>query len=220
MAHIFEVVRYCDEYLEAAKFRDASPNGWQVLGRRQVNKLATAVSASLACIEAARDWGADALLVHHGLFWDNLRRLTESANERLKHLYLGDMSLLVYHLPLDAHQEVGNNVRLAAEYNLAVEGPIGEGCVGVIAYDRDGRRYGICSGAGHVEFEPAMRHQIDVFLTGEGKESLYSVCQERGVELMAIGHYNSEKCGVQALGAHLADRFGLRTQFFDAPNPY
>lgn len=70
-----------------------------------------------------------------------LRRLSEIANERLRYLNRADMSLIAYQLPLDAHPEVGNNVALSAELDLIVEGPIGEGCVGVIAYDRAGTRY-------------------------------------------------------------------------------
>ena len=105
-----------------------------------------------------------------------LCRLSEIANERLKYLNRADMSRIAYHLPLDAHPEVGNNVALAAELDLTVEGPIGKGCVSVIAYDGAGTGY---------------------------------LCRERGVELRALGHYNTEKLGVQRLGAQLARRFGL-----------
>ncbi|MGC7556515.1 Nif3-like dinuclear metal center hexameric protein, partial [Pandoraea pneumonica] len=94
-------------------FRDYCPNGLQVEGRSEIKKIASGVTASLAFLEAARDWGADAVLVHHGYFWKNEdARITGMKRKRLGLLIGHDISLFAYHLPLDAHPELGNNAQL------------------------------------------------------------------------------------------------------------
>ena len=119
MISLRELTRYCDELLEIARFRDAAVNGVQVEGRAEVRRLATAVSASRQTISEARAWGADALLVHHGLLWgDRLGPITGVIRQRLRLLLADDLSLLAYHLPLDAHPELGNNTLLARSLQL------------------------------------------------------------------------------------------------------
>src|SRR3712207_2887858 len=104
---------YLDLYLEIAKFRDYSPNGLQVEGRPAVETIVTGVTASLALIEQAIAARADALLVHHGYFWRGEdQRLTGVRRRRIGLLVEHDLNLFAYHLPLDAHPEVGNNVAL------------------------------------------------------------------------------------------------------------
>lgn len=106
-----EIIAFCDELLEIQSFRDYGPNGLQVPGRPEVNKVATAVSAHLASIEAAVASGADLLIAHHGLFWDfHPRALTGAMADRLKACFAADLSIAGYHLPLDGHPEIGNNV--------------------------------------------------------------------------------------------------------------
>ncbi|MDG0996416.1 MAG: Nif3-like dinuclear metal center hexameric protein [Gammaproteobacteria bacterium] len=115
MPTIQQLSDYCGEYLKIRDFRDYCPNGLQVEGRSEVKKLATGVTASLAFIEQALEWGADALLVHHGYFWKHEdATITGIKKRRLQRLLTQDVSLLAYHLPLDAHPEVGNNACLAA----------------------------------------------------------------------------------------------------------
>lgn len=115
MPTIQQLSNYCAQYLNIQDFRDYCPNGLQVEGRTEVKKLATGVTASLEFIEQALEWGADALLVHHGYFWKNEdATITGIKKRRLQRLLTQDVSLLAYHLPLDAHAEVGNNARLAA----------------------------------------------------------------------------------------------------------
>ena len=114
MPTIQQLSNYCAQYLNIQDFRDYCPNGLQVEGRTEVKKLATGVTASLEFIEQALEWGADALLVHHGYFWKNEdATITGIKKRRLQRLLTQDVSLLAYHLPLDAHAEVGNNARLA-----------------------------------------------------------------------------------------------------------
>ena len=102
-----------DALLEPEKFRDYGPNGLQVEGRRPVRKLVSGVTASLALIEAAVAQDADAILVHHGLFWRGHDGcVTGWMRQRLALLLAHDIHLFAYHLPLDAHEEWGNNAQL------------------------------------------------------------------------------------------------------------
>ncbi|MGA0122480.1 MAG: Nif3-like dinuclear metal center hexameric protein [Gaiellales bacterium] len=122
-----ELVAWMDETLAAPTFRDHGPNGLQVLGRDEVANVATAVSVSLDVIQRAAVAGADALLVHHGLFWDGADpTIGRLERRRLEALFGADMSLIAYHLPLDAHPEFGNNARLADLLGLGERAPFGE----------------------------------------------------------------------------------------------
>lgn len=119
MVALRELARYCDELLLSDRFRDAAVNGVQVEGRGEVQRLATAVSASERTIAEALAWGADALLVHHGLLWgERMGPITGVTRRRLRLLLANDLTLLAYHLPLDAHPELGNNALLARALQL------------------------------------------------------------------------------------------------------
>jgi dinuclear metal center YbgI/SA1388 family protein len=122
-----EIVAWLDDELEIARFRDYGPNGLQVVGSPTVARVAVAVSSTLDAFEAAAGWGADLLVVHHGLFLDGRSmRVDAVMRRRLEVLFAADMSLAGYHLPLDAHPTLGNNARLAAELGLLVEGRFAE----------------------------------------------------------------------------------------------
>src|SRR5436305_14304646 len=110
MPHAREIVAFLDDLLVPGTFADYGPNRLQVPGRDEVRRIATGVSASLELFERAATGGADLVLVHHGLFWDKVpRALSPPAAARLRALLGADMNLVAYHLPLDAHPEVGNN---------------------------------------------------------------------------------------------------------------
>jgi dinuclear metal center YbgI/SA1388 family protein len=113
------LVAYLDHYLDAARGRDFGPNGLQVEGKSEIGKIATGVSACHELFVRAREACADAVLVHHGLFWDGMpRTLTGFQYRRVAELIHGEMSLLAYHLPLDRHAEVGNNAVAARRFGL------------------------------------------------------------------------------------------------------
>ena len=115
MAQLTEILAHLDELLDPASFQDYCPNGLQVPGREEVATLVTGVSAGAELFERALEAGADAILVHHGLFWRGAPlALDRPARRRLQLLFDADVSLLAYHLPLDAHLEHGNNALLAA----------------------------------------------------------------------------------------------------------
>ncbi|MCO5314956.1 MAG: Nif3-like dinuclear metal center hexameric protein [Solirubrobacterales bacterium] len=142
MASRNEVIEFCDDLLEIGTYGDYGPNGLQVPGAGSVTRVATAVSAHLASIEAAVDAGAELLLSHHGLFWDfHPRALTEAMAARLKVALDAGLSVAGYHLPLDGHPEIGNNVLTARQLGFEpVPGLIGEvkgRHIGTVARRRD-----------------------------------------------------------------------------------
>jgi dinuclear metal center YbgI/SA1388 family protein len=119
MAQLSDIIAYLDELLEAPDFPDYGPNGLQVPGAREVTILATGVSAHRELFERAAEAGAQLVIAHHGLFWDfHPRSLSPAMRERLRVLFENDIALAGYHLPLDAHPEVGNNALICAALGL------------------------------------------------------------------------------------------------------
>jgi len=128
MVQTAELVRFCDEYLAVDNYRDYAPNGLQVAGVREINKIVTGVSACQALIDAAVEANADALLVHHGFFWKGEPScLTGIKGKRIAKLMKNDINLIAYHLPLDGHGAIGNNACLAQEIGVEVDGRFGRG---------------------------------------------------------------------------------------------
>ncbi|HVR98990.1 MAG TPA: Nif3-like dinuclear metal center hexameric protein [Thermoanaerobaculia bacterium] len=120
------LITYLDEYLDAARGRDYGPNGLQVEGKEEIRKVVTGVSACHELFVRAREAGADAVLVHHGLFWEGMPRvLTGFQYRRVAELIRGDVNLIAYHLPLDRHAEVGNNVLACRELGMVDLSPFG-----------------------------------------------------------------------------------------------
>lgn len=128
MAALTELVDYCDRLLDAASFQDYCPNGLQVEGRAAVNRIVSGVTASQALIDAALQQHADLILVHHGFFWKGEDPcLTGMKRRRLGALLANEVGLLAYHLPLDAHPQLGNNAQLARRLGVVEEGRFGDG---------------------------------------------------------------------------------------------
>ncbi|GAB1390867.1 MAG: GTP cyclohydrolase 1 type 2 [Rubrivivax sp.] len=236
------------ELLRPEAFKDYGPNGLQVEGRREVRRIASGVTASLAFIDAAIDAGADTLLVHHGLFWRGQDgRLVGWLKARVARLLAHEINLFAYHLPLDAQPEFGNNAQLGLRLGLRADARFGEqdlGFIGAAAgladlatlaarvhealaraplvLPGDGRalrRIAWCSGGAQGLFEAAIAAGADAFLTGEVSEPQAHLARETGVAFLACGHHASERYGAAALGAHLAARFGLEHGFIDLDNP-
>jgi dinuclear metal center YbgI/SA1388 family protein len=142
MASRDEIVAFCDQLLEIVNFEDYGPNGLQVPGAEEVSKVASGVSASLAFLEAAVESGSQLAVVHHGLFWGgDPQALTEQMAARLRTLLAAQMSLAAYHLPLDAHPEIGNNALLCEELGFDQTGRFSElrgQPIGVIGRSNEG----------------------------------------------------------------------------------
>jgi len=248
LMELYKLENYIGQLMDAARFQDYCPNGVQVEGRPEVFRLVSGVTASLDLLKAAIGAGADAILVHHGYFWKNEdARITGVKRVRIELLLRHNVSLLAYHLPLDAHPALGNNAQLAQKLGFVVEGGFGEqniashgaltaalplvelgervtrvlGRTPLIIGDggRVIRRIAWCSGAAQGYFEEAIRLGVDAFLTGEISEQCVHLARETGVAFIAAGHHATERYGVQALGAHLAQEFGISHQFVDIDNP-
>ena len=132
MNHRDQLVAACDHQLRSAQFKDFTVNGLQIEGREQVRRVMSGVTACQALLDEAVAWQADMVLVHHGYFWKNEPvAITGMKQRRIKTLLANDISLLAYHLPLDAHTEMGNNAQLAKRMGWKVEGcldgELGEG---------------------------------------------------------------------------------------------
>lgn len=134
MVKLDELVQYINGLLEVDNFRDYCPNGLQIEGKSEVNKLVAGVTACQDLLDAAIREKADAILVHHGYFWKGEdQTITGLKRKRVKSLLAADVSLLAYHLPLDTHPELGNNARLAAILGLQKKGTFG----GAFGYSTD-----------------------------------------------------------------------------------
>lgn len=240
---------YLAKTLDITRFRDYCPNGLQVEGRAQIAHLVSGVTASAALLQAAIEDGADAILVHHGYFWrgEDMRVIGQK-QRRLKLLLENDVNLLAYHLPLDMHPEFGNNAQLARQLGLQADGRFGEDdlgwlgrvdasvrTVGDLARQVESRlgrapfvigdaaqpvgRIAWCTGAAQGMLGEAIDAGASVYLSGEISEPTVHLARESGVAYLACGHHATERYGVQALGVHLAQQFGITHRFIDIDNP-
>jgi len=243
-----QLADYLDRLLQAANFRDYCPNGLQVEGRAEIRHIVAGVTASQALLDAAVARGADAVLVHHGWFWKGEDgRVTGIRRRRLGTLLAHDINLFAYHLPLDAHPELGNNAQLAVRFGWQPEGRFGEQDIGWLGRCVDGatagslaaaltaglgraplllgdagrpvRRLGWCTGGAQGWFEQAIALGVDAFVSGEASEQTTHLARESGVAYLACGHHATERYGVAALAAHLAAQCGLHCEFVDIDNP-
>lgn len=240
-----------DRLLQPQLFRDYCPNGLQVEGRPSVRRLATGVTANQALLEAAIEWGADALLVHHGYFWKGEEApVVGMKRRRLAALLCNEISLLAYHLPLDAHPELGNNACLGRLLDIEESEPLFPGradnvgnvanldaprtvsevvgqlreltgreplCIG--GGEREVQRVAWCTGAAQGYIDAALAAGADLYITGEASEPTVHTAREEGIAFIAAGHHATERYGVQAVGACMADRFGVEHRFFEIDNP-
>ncbi|HSH05327.1 MAG TPA: Nif3-like dinuclear metal center hexameric protein [Anaerolineae bacterium] len=244
-----DIVAYLDEYLQVGMIADYGPQGLQVeTDNDEIKKIALAVDSAPAVIEAAAAWGADMLLVHHGILWREVEKIAGPLGRRVRLMMKSGVNLYAAHLPLDAHSEVGNNAVLAEMFGveirewwcaprgtpLAVIGELREGVtVGELAMQVEAKlntqarvvgnrraqvkTLAILSGFGADQVGAAQALGADTFLTGETSHANYWAGSDYGVNVIFGGHYATETVGVQALGAHLVDKFGLETKFFDFP---
>lgn len=242
-----ELERLINEKLNSAAFSDYAPNGLQVEGRENVQKIITGVTASQALIDEAVRQQADAIIVHHGYFWKGEAPVVRGMKRnRLKALLGHDINMYGWHLPLDAHPELGNNVQLAALLGMTVKGEIeplvlwGELSLPVSGVElaswieaRLGRkplwcgdtgpervqRVAWCTGGGQGYIDAAARFGVDAFITGEVSEQTIHSAREQGLHFYAAGHHATERGGIRALSDWLRETTDLDVTFIDIPNP-
>lgn len=248
MAELAEVTKYLDTYLNVAGVPDSEGalNGLQVTNSGTVRRVAAAVDASERTIQDAVRRGCDLLLVHHGMFWDGNVPVTGRRYRRLKPLLNADAAVYSAHLPLDVHEEVGNNAVLARALGVELEGRFGEyrgvelGWWGRLELKRETlaarlddvlgvrirmmafgpevvRTVGVITGGGGSMIAAAVAAGLDAYITGEGSHHTYFDAEESGINVYYGGHYATETWGVKALAAHLEKRFDLPWEFIDLP---
>ena len=240
------LLAYLEALLQVSQFKDYAPNGLQVAGSETVNKVVTGVTASLDLIEAAIEAGADTLLVHHGYFWKNERQtITAYKQKRIQKLLAHQINLLAYHLPLDAHPELGNNAQLAKLWQIEDLGEPGsllrigqlDAAVSMAEFMQRVtqtlkrkplhlpggpqliQKVAWCSGGAQHYIEQAAEMGADLYISGEVSEQTTHLAKELGIHYLAAGHHATERYGVKALGEHLQQKFGVDTQFIDIDNP-
>lgn len=242
---IDELNAYLTQFLQPESFNDYCPNGLQVEGKAEIKKIVTGVTASMNLLQAAHEANADAILVHHGYFWrGETLPITGMKKQRIAFLLQHQINLFAYHLPLDMHLEIGNNVMLAKQLDLTinswadmlalaelkkaqtlssfvelVEEKLNRKAVVIGDLSRPIQRIALCTGAAQGYIEQAAAANVDVYLSGEISEQTVHVAREANVSYISAGHHATERYGIQALGAHLAEKFGLIHEFIDCDNP-
>ena len=240
-----EIVAYANALLEVERWPEFAPPGLQVVGADEVTLLLCGVSSSRALFEHAADVGAEMVLVHHGIFWRNEPLIVDRRQRgRLEALFRAHASLVAYHLALDAHETLGNAAQLAARIDVAPEGPFGSFGLACTVNDLTvdeladrvtaalGReplvfghgperigRLAVSTGAAGYDLIRAAHEGFDALLTGEPEEPNYATAQELGIHLIAAGHHATERFGVQAVAAHLADTFAIEWRYHEVENP-
>ncbi|EEO28687.2 YbgI/family dinuclear metal center protein [Oxalobacter formigenes HOxBLS] len=245
-----EVIKFLADVLKISLIRDYCPNGLQVEGKSRISSVVSGVTASLALIEAAIELNADTLLVHHGYFWRNENEcITGPKQKRIKKLLTHDINLLAYHLPLDCHPELGNNVQLAKLLNFGTTGRFGENELGWLGKAADpeivtvanlaklietklGRKplvignpakklgnIGWCSGAAQDLLPAAAQAGATAYLSGEISERTVHEALEYDIAYLACGHHATERFGIQALGNLLEEQFGIAHTYVEIDNP-
>jgi dinuclear metal center YbgI/SA1388 family protein len=242
-----DIVAFANDYLKLHNYPDYGPMGLQHSGADMVTGIASAVSVNIDVIEEAGRVGANLLLVHHGMFWNNESRiLDQRVGGRLRALQSQETTLLAYHLALDAHPTVGNNILAARALGLGRLTPWEDiGWSGEfkrpmapkvfetkvmnqfgtfpIAYwchpSRVAHRVAVIAGGAAHYVVQAHRDGFDTFFTGELGEPTLHMAQDLGMNVIGGGHDRTERNGVRVFGALLSRKFGLPHYFIPTHNP-
>lgn len=240
-----EIVGFCQEYLKTEAFPDHCHNGLQVAGSPEVKRIITGVSYSARLVEAAIKKGAQMILVHHGLFgnaFGDRISITGFQRDRLALLFKHDISLCGYHLPLDAHPEIGNNISLCRLLGVKKPEKLDVGFIGnlktpktlkqltddvnktlatksrvVAGGPQKIRRLAIVSGGASGYYQTAAKAGAEAFLCGDLREDVVRAAEELKMHVIDGGHYNTEKLGIQKLGELVGKKFRLPVEFVDIP---
>jgi dinuclear metal center YbgI/SA1388 family protein len=246
MARRDDILEFARELLDLDAYHDYGPMGLQVVGADEVTKVAAGVSSSRELFERAGQAGAELLIVHHGLFWENDPRVVDrQMKARLQALFDANVTLAAYHLALDAHPEIGNNALLAGLLGVdGLERVLQWGFGGVLdapvrVEELAGRleratgqkpqvfdggpatieRVAVITGGAAKLFPQIAALGYDAYVTGEPAEPTLHAARELGIHFLAGGHYATETFGIKALAEKLAARFDLDWEFLDVPNP-
>lgn len=240
-----DIIKYCEEYLKVNEFKDYCHNGLQVEGATEIKKIVTGVSFSQKLVEAAIEKKAQMLIVHHGIFMDMIASppvVKGYVRDRLKMLLEHDMNLAGFHLPLDAHPEIGNNISLCKLLGVKKTRAFDIGFIGSLSRPMPLKQFvrlvndklsthayvipagpatiktvAIVSGGSSPDAMEAAKSGADAFIAGDIRESVVRAVEETKINLIHAGHYNTEKFGIQNLGRFVSKKFKVDVEFVDVP---
>ncbi|HDL19012.1 MAG TPA: Nif3-like dinuclear metal center hexameric protein [Bacteroidetes bacterium] len=242
-----KLLHHLNQLLEIDRFADFCPNGLQVEGKSEIRKIVAGVSVGEKLFRAAVEKQADMIIVHHGMFWQKDPHpyfITGYRKRRLELLIKNDINLVAYHLPLDAHRQLGNNIQILRRLNIEPLEAMEIGFIGIIRnsltildlhenidhqletramlFDfgpEQVEKVLVISGSSSSAIEKAAELGVDTFIGGDIREEHVRICEELGLNFIAAGHYNSEKFGVKALTEYIKEKFNLNMEFIDISNP-
>lgn len=251
MHKLTDLINSLNDYFQVERFKDSAPSGLQVEGKKEVLKVVTAVTASMNIIEKSIEKGADLLIVHHGLFWrGDPYVLLGTKKEKIGKLLKHGLSLAAYHLPLDAHREVGNNWKAALDLgwihlepfgkyegsDIGVKGQFkkkprsqfveelesyyGQKAVCALGGPEEVKSAALVSGGAYKLIQEASYEKVDCFITGNHDEPAWHAAHEEGINFISMGHAATEKIGPRALAGMLRQTFNLDAGFIDEVNPF
>jgi len=240
-----KIVKYCEDYLKVKDFDDYCVNGLQVEGSEKVDKIITGVSLSEKLIREAIKKNAKMIIVHHGLFKNLIGTppvIKGFTKNRIKLLLENNINLLGFHLPLDAHEKIGNNISLCELLNIENAKPFDVGFVGelkketnindfveavnkklstnsytILAGKKTVKKVGIISGGASPEFGLVYELNADTYICGDVREEVVEAVKEVKINFINAGHYNTEKLGIQNLGNLIEKKFKIKVEFADIP---
>lgn len=247
---IQELSHHLNHFLNIKNYTDICPNGIQITNEDYIMRIATAVSPDLRTIEKAIDLNVQGLITHHGLFKNNETIILDGIKyQKIKNLIENNIALLVYHLPLDAHQTFGNNWKAANDLGWNNLQPFGEyngmmiGVQGnfptIDAHqftEKLEKYYGnkasvaitklnissaaLISGAGYKFISEAVKANLDCFISGSFDEPAWYTAHEENINFYGLGHATTEKIGPKALAEYIQKQFNILATFIDTQNPF
>ncbi|CAL4322294.1 GTP cyclohydrolase 1 type 2 [Buchnera aphidicola (Eriosoma lanigerum)] len=242
----FILEKIINQKLNKMQFNDCVPNGLQIEGCQDVTKIITGVTACQELLNIAVKKEAQGIIVHHGYFWDNESKIIHGMKKnRLKTILTNNINLYSWHLPLDFHPELGNNVQIAQQLNIEVLGSLSKFLLwgkfkstitGLELVEKITQKFGRvpfychnnnqknissvawCSGKGQSFIYDAAAYHMDAFITGEMSEDTIHCARENGLDFFSIGHHASEKFGIKAVNDWLIEQYQLDCTFIDIEN--
>ena len=250
MTPLADIVEYCDNLTNRRGITDfpGANNGLQLQNNGMVSRIGAAVDAGLVPFQMAVEAGVDLLIVHHGLFWSTPESYTEVLYRKLKLAMDNNLAVYSSHLPLDAHQEIGNNRLLADALGLEplswflshedtpiallaklpvdreslkdrLRDEFGQGFTAIEYGSSHPERIAILTGSGRSALPHLKENGTDTLITGELRQEHFNLAQEEGLNLYLCGHYATERYGVRALADKVASEFDLPHDFLQTPCP-
>ncbi|MFI4819080.1 MAG: Nif3-like dinuclear metal center hexameric protein [Enterobacterales bacterium] len=242
-----ELENLINKKLNSKLIKDYCPNGLQIEGKKEVKKIITGVTSCKVLLEVAIEQNADAIIVHHGYFWKNENiKIIGIKRNHFKKILKNNINLYVWHLPLDYHIKLGNNIQLANILKINITDFINPLVVkgkfnklfnakslkkkleidlnnNIFYYGKTGSNFiktvALCAGSGQKFIEISLNKKVDAYITGDKSEQCINFAKENNLHFYSAGHYSTEKFGIKALSEWLFKKYKFDVSFIDIPNP-